>query len=120
MKIMHATLLEYLDLGTLRFTDRLSTGALPFPYAGSDCKKRLMFMVCATTEGHVGIRGLAAAGGWVDAPGPCYHQRPCLWSVPLPEDVLSVVCVAIEGHAGIHGAHGCADVFALYCHQRPS
>jgi hypothetical protein len=108
--------MECLHLGTLRFTDKLSTGALPFPYAGSDSKKRLMFEVYATTEGHAWVYGLVASGGCIDAPGLCYHQRPCgcLWSVPLPEAmVMSVVCVAVEGHVGIH-----VDVPGLYCHQR--
>lgn len=72
MKITHATILECLHLGMLRFSDRISTGALPFPYAGSD-SKRLMFEVCATAKGHVGLYGPVASGGCVDAPGLGYH-----------------------------------------------
>lgn len=51
--------MEGLRLGSLRFADWLSVGAIS--YVGSDYQKRLMSTVRATAERCIGVSGPAAA-----------------------------------------------------------
>lgn len=47
-------------------------------------------LACATSNGHVGVRGPTTTGGYADVHVLCYHQKPCgcLWSGLQPEVVL--------------------------------